>query len=60
VRNLVDRRVEAIFEGDDVSVQRMIDWCYKGPPAARVDQIETYWEEPTGEFMDFEVRSTFL
>jgi acylphosphatase len=60
VRNLMDRRVEAVFEGDENSVQGMIDWCYKGPPSARVDQVVTYWEEPTGEFTDFEIRSTFF
>ncbi len=60
VRNLMDRRVEAVFEGEEVLVQRMIDWCYKGPPSARVDQVVTYWEEPTGEFMGFEIRSTFI
>lgn len=59
VRNLIDRRVEAVFEGDEHLVQRMINWCHQGPSAARVDHVEVSWEEPTGEFSDFRIRSFF-
>ena len=59
VRNLLDRRVEAICEGDEISVQQMIEWCYQGPSAARVDHVETHWEEPTGQFSSFEIKRTF-
>jgi len=59
VRNLFDRRVEAIFEGDEIMVEKMIDWCRKGPSAARVDNVDIHWEEPTGEFSHFEIKRTF-
>jgi acylphosphatase len=39
VRNLNDGRVEAVFEGPGEKVQEMIQWCYKGPPAAVVDHV---------------------
>jgi len=39
VRNLDDGRVEAIFEGDRATVEKMINWCYDGPPAAKVRDI---------------------
>lgn len=59
VRNLMDRRVEAVFEGDEHLVQRMINWCHQGPSAARVDHVELSWEEPKGDLSDFSIRSFF-
>jgi acylphosphatase len=49
VRNLADGRVEAVFEGPDPAVVRMVAWCREGPPRARVDDVEVQLEAPTGE-----------
>jgi len=49
VRNLRDGRVEAAFEGPHGIVDQAIAWCRKGPPAARVVDVEVRWEEPLGE-----------
>ncbi len=46
VRNLPDGRVEAVFEGSDDAVRRLIDWCRQGPGAADVRDLEAYDEEP--------------
>ncbi|MGI0489559.1 acylphosphatase [Pantanalinema rosaneae CENA516] len=46
VRNLPDGRVEAAFEGDRTTIDKMIRWCHKGPPAAIVKQVEVKYEEP--------------
>ena len=56
VRNLPDGRLEAVFEGDEASVQRMVEFCRRGPAAARVDDVQTAREEYTGEFDDFFIR----
>ncbi|MFH0860566.1 MAG: acylphosphatase [Candidatus Altiarchaeota archaeon] len=56
VRNLPDRMVEAVIEGDDKSVKKMVDWCRTGPPSARVESIEVEWEKPSDEFSSFTVR----
>ena len=56
VRNLWDGRVEAVFEGEEEAVQRMIDWCKKGPSLAKIKQMEIKWESPTGEFVDFSIK----
>ncbi len=48
VRNLGDGRVEAVFEGSRGAVQRLVSWCYSGPPHAEVEHVEVQWEEPTG------------
>lgn len=55
VRNLPDGRVEAVFEGPDGLVERMVDWCRHGPDLARVEDLERVVEEPVGE-RDFRVR----
>ena len=58
VRNLWDGRVEAVIEGDEGSVRQMVEWCYVGPPAAQVIDVEIEWEAPTGGFSDFDIRIT--
>jgi acylphosphatase len=49
VRNLPDGEVEAVFEGPDDAVDKMIAWCRHGPDLARVDRIDILAEEPVGE-----------
>ncbi len=48
VRNLPDRRVEAVFEGSRDLVEAMIRWCYQGPPAAVVKDVASEYENPEG------------
>jgi acylphosphatase len=55
VRNLPDGRVEAVIEGDDATVIKVVDWCRHGPPAARVDSIDVKHETYTCEFASFEI-----
>lgn len=56
VRNLRDGRVEIVAEGDEEQLGRLIEWCRRGPPMAKVMGLEVRWESPTGEYDDFEVR----
>ena len=55
VRNLADKRVEAILEGDSKSVKSVIEWIKIGPANSRVDDIEISNEEFKNEFSVFEV-----
>ena len=48
VRNLPDGRVEAAFEGEQESVDRMVDWCRQGPTWGRVDGLQVEEEPPEG------------
>lgn len=57
VRNLPDRTVEAVFEGEPEAVDRLVDWAGQGPPAAHVEGVRVYEERPYGH-TDFEVRAT--
>jgi len=56
VRNLPDGRVEAVFEGEKDKVDKLIEFCRRGPPGARVTNVELVWENYTGEFRDFRIR----
>ena len=56
VRNLPDRRVEIVAEGEESALQQLLAWCHEGPPAARVDQVECREEPVSGEFDTFIMR----
>jgi len=56
VRNLADGRVEALLEGESKSVDKMLEWCRKGPPAARVENISVTEELYTCEFNNFTIK----
>ncbi|MEM2394095.1 MAG: acylphosphatase [Candidatus Bathyarchaeia archaeon] len=56
VRNTLDGKVEAVFEGEEDAVKELIEFCKLGPPGARVTKIDVKWETYTGEFRDFEIR----
>lgn len=56
VRNTPDRRVEAVFEGDENIVEEMISWCKKGPSMAFVSDIEILRLPFSGEFNNFTIK----
>ena len=53
VKNRRDGWVEAVFEGNPESVEKIVRWCHQGPPQARVTKVDVTWEDYTGEFEDF-------
>lgn len=55
VRNLRDGRVEAVFEGEKEDVEKMIKFCERGPPGAKVEKVEVKWEDYKGEYESFEI-----
>jgi acylphosphatase len=55
VKNLPDRRVEAVVEGEEENISKFIKWCEKGPPLAIVRKIEVSREKPTGEYDSFTI-----
>lgn len=56
VKNRSDGKVEAIFEGKKEDIEKAISSCYKGPSAARVNNIDVQWEDFKDEFNTFSVR----
>ncbi|CAN5353035.1 acylphosphatase [soil metagenome] len=48
VTNRPDGRVEAVFEGDDDAVERLVAFTREGPRGAQVDRVEVSAETPEG------------
>ena len=40
VRNAPDGSVEAFVQGPAAAVDRLIEWCRRGPAGARVDRVD--------------------
>ena len=55
VRNKRDGTVEAMFEGSEKSVESILEWCKRGPPIAKVTNVDVKWEDYKGEFNSFEI-----
>ena len=55
-RNLPDGRVEIEAEGERASVEALVAWCRRGPPAAVVERVAVEWAAWKGELGGFEVR----
>ncbi|MCK4336200.1 MAG: acylphosphatase [Candidatus Aenigmarchaeota archaeon] len=56
VRNLPNGMVEVVAEGRKPTLDRLIEYCRKGPDGAGVENIEIKWEEFKNEFRGFDVR----
>jgi len=56
VHNLFDGRVEAVFEGEEESVKRLLDFCRTGTAGARISKVDVVRETYTGEFDSFEIK----
>ncbi len=58
VRNRWDGSVEAQFEGPAEAVDRMIQWCHRGPPSAEVADVQVTDAPPGLPASGFHIRST--
>ena len=55
VRNLKNGKVEAVLEGEEMSVNEVIEWCHVGPSGAHVDDVQVEFEDYKGEFNSFDI-----
>ena len=46
VRNLSNGTVEVHAEGSRDSIEKLIKWCKKGPPSAKVSRYDLDWITP--------------
>jgi len=53
VRNLQDGSVEVVATGPRERLERLIDWCRRGPPAARVEAADVHWHAHPVRFSSF-------
>lgn len=56
VKNTEDGRVEAVFEGEEEDIKKILEWMKQGPPLAKVEKLEVFEEEFKNEFSDFEIK----
>jgi len=56
VRNLHDGRVEAILEGEEENVAKVIEFCKRGPPGSEVTSVQVDYGKWIGEFQEFFIR----
>lgn len=57
VKNRRDGKVEVLCEGNKDEIQRLLNWCRKGPEGAFVRNIEVLWEEYIGDLESFQITS---
>ena len=55
VKNLKDGRVEAVLEGDEEKINRIVEWAHGGPANARVEDVQIQNEKFISEFTKFDV-----
>ena len=56
VRNLYDSRVEAVLEGEEDMLNKVIGFCREGSHHSRVKDVDVKWESYKGEFQDFRIK----
>lgn len=56
VRNLPDGRVEVVAEGPAKALDELEEWCWQGPPAAKVSAVRTETHPASGGFSGFVIR----
>jgi acylphosphatase len=47
-RNTGEGTVEAVLEGEEGAVERLVAFAHRGPEGARVDRVDVSEEEPQG------------
>jgi acylphosphatase len=55
VANTPDGSVEVVAEGDAASLERFLSWLERGPPGARVREVQVQWLPPTGSHAGFDI-----
>ena len=55
VRNNPYGTVEAVFEGEEEDLDKVVSWCKKGPLGSKVTKVEVKEEKFKGEFEAFHI-----
>jgi acylphosphatase len=58
VRNRRDGTVEALVQGEDATIERVLAWCRRGPPGANVAAIATLARDVDPAMDGFACRAT--
>lgn len=52
-RNETDGAVLIEAEGEQSSLEDFLEWCRKGPPSAKVGEVQSEWSDELKNFTDF-------
>jgi acylphosphatase len=53
VRNMPDGTVEVVAEGAEDRLKKLVSWLKKGPPVARVDNVDVHYIPYNGYYNGF-------
>jgi acylphosphatase len=56
VKNCDDGSVEVVVEGARAEVDKLIEWCRRGPPGAQVQRVDVEWQSFQNQFRQFSIR----
>ena len=56
VKNCPDGSVEVVAEGSKNQINVIIQWCHRGPPGARVQNVQLKWEDYLEDLETFSIR----
>ena len=56
IKNLQDGNVEIIAEGRKNALDKLIEFCNRGPVGAKVENVDVSWDKPKKEFDIFDVK----
>ncbi len=55
-RNRAEGAVEIVAEGAREALEQLLDAARRGPPSARVENVDAQWRAGSREFSRFEIR----
>ncbi len=55
VKNLLDGNVEVLAQGEKEKIEKLIEWCRKGPQGAKVSSVETDWQSILEQAPSFDI-----
>lgn len=58
VKNINDK-VEAVFEGHQEKINKIIEYCKDGPTTSKVTKVDIKYEEPKN-LKDFEIKGEII
>ncbi|MEM2237087.1 MAG: acylphosphatase [Candidatus Caldarchaeum sp.] len=55
VRNVEDGSVEALVVGEEEKVKKLVEWCHRGPPLAKVQRVTVEKTQEPGPLRGFRI-----